>query len=406
MKNIELLPNISRAHYKQWTMNKGTLQIHLSMINKGKGNFFEGNDTDSKSLFTGCEIGQLMGVILSAEEKYKGIKFPIVITLPNIDFIDKLTYVFLECICYYFIERKGHQVFLQMSCSEKIQTKGVFSSPLLLLTTGKKEKNIKYLEKFKFDIFGYHFRRIIDGVNREATNYLGEFGQQVDSFLKPFGIDEKCRDMFATVCSELVGNACEHAKSDCLVDIDVAPGYTKVLEDGSIDKKYYYGINIAVINFSETMIGDGISNILNSEENLDEIERYRYVKKAFMNHKSLFDEYYCETDFFNITAFQDHISGRKEVIKTGGTGLPKLIKSLQEMSDTYRCYMISGNRCINFEKEQLEYQNGWIGFNSTNDYLNSSPDFGICTECLVYMPGTAYNLNFVMEGAQIKDEEN
>ena len=88
---------------------------------------------------------------------------------------------------------------------------------------------------------------------------------------------------------------------------------------------------------------------------------------------------------------------------TGGTGLTKLILSLAERSDAYRCYVVSGNRAINFYKELLEYDNErWIGFNKEKDYVSNIPGKNnngeeVVSETLMFMPGTGYNLNFVME---------
>lgn len=89
--------------------------------------------------------------------------------------------------------------------------------------------------------------------------------------------------------------------------------------------------------------------------------------------------------------------------------MTKPIKSLEERSDTYRCYVISGNRAVNFYKEMLEYnENKWIGFNKEKDYIstipgNNSKGQEVITNSLIFMPGTAYNLNFVMRGAKLNE---
>lgn len=54
----------------------------------------------------------------------------------------------------------------------------------------------------------------------------------------------------------------------------------------------------------------------------------------------------------------------------------KLIRSLENQSDAYRCYVISGKRCINFYRDFLEYtSNGWISFNKNNNYLEERPEW-------------------------------
>ena len=203
----------------------------------------------------------------------------------------------------------------------------------------------------------------------------------------------------------MVGNACEHAETDCLVDLDVTSNYRKTIND-DLDKNFYYGINIAVVNFSDQLIGDDIKkNILYNIENVEAFDRYNKIKYAYDNHKKVFDDDYTEEDFCNITSFQHKISGRKNISDTGGTGLTMLIKSLEERSDAHQCYVLSGNRSIFFLQDYLEYNNdNWIGFNEEKNYFEFKPEDDITSESCIYMPGTAYNLNFILKGEENKYE--
>lgn len=353
-------------------------------------------------LFTGIEINKIIGIINSIHRRYGKIKFRIEFYFGKIKFIDKLTYVFLECICYYLIKVYGHPVQIFMEVENNIRINGIKSSPLLLLNKTKASSIEKFPSRFNFEIYGYHFRKVIRCLGEE-TNYLGSLYEDIDRFLKPFSIDGKCRDEVALVITELVGNACEHAEADCLVDIDVAPDFKKYEDNICSDTNYYYGINIAVLNFSQKLLGDDIKdNVLNVNENSLH-PRYADVVNAYKYHKTKFDEKnYGEEDFYNITTFQSKISGRKEKFLTGGTGLPVLIKSLEDKSDTHRCYVISGRRAINFFQDVLEYDdNGWIGFNDEKDYMSNIPKKDVVNDCFIYMPGTAYNFNFVMRGEKI-----
>lgn len=347
--------------------------------------------------FTGCEISQLMAIINNCGKKYGKLKISVCFFFPKVRFIDKLTYVFLECICFYLIEN-GHAVRLKMLVEDSIETSGINSSPLRLLTTGKREDVIKYKDVFRLEVRGFHYRRVINGENKENTNYLGNYAQEIDSFLKPFGIDDVCRDTIANVFSELVGNAIEHSNTECLVDIDIAPGYIKKLENGGFDENYYYGINIAIISFSDVLLGDGIEKYILQNNEISG-GRYEKVLETYDRHKQFFDNDYSSVDFCNITTFQNKISGRESIEETGGTGLPKLINSLQQMSDEEKCYVISGDRCVCFKKGLIEYDcDGWIGFNNEKSYFFNRPNEEVCAPCMIFMPGTAYNLNFVMKG--------
>ena len=104
----------------------------------------------------------------------------------------------------------------------------------------------------------------------------------------------------------------------------------------------------------------------------------------------------------NSESFQHKISSRKDKFSTGGTGLTQLLRGLQDKSDAYECYMLSADRRYNFIKSILLHnEEEWIGFNDKFDFLNALPDRKFISKSNLFLPGTAYNLNFVM-----KREEN
>lgn len=385
MKNINLLLDSNKKSTSKIKLKKGIAIIKI-------------ND----SFISGKTLKSIAEKINAIHEQYRKVKIPITFFFEKFEFIDKLTFVIFECICYDLIRNYGHYIQIQMkeiNCD--IYTAGIESSPLLLLNKTLPKSVKKYPQKFKKDFYGRHFRRVLTGENEE-TNYLGNLYSEIDTFLKPFNIEEKSRDKVANVITELVGNGCEHGYGDCLIDIDVAPNYEKVTNSVS-DGQSYHGINIVVVNFSDRLLGDGIlENILKQHRNSLN-ERYKTVIEAYENHKKFFSESYTEEDFCNITTFQHKISGRADEDLTGGTGLTKLIQSLEERSEAYRCYVVSGNRAVNFYKEFLEYdENKWIGFNKYKNYIskypsNDNPTREVISEALMYLPGTAYNLNFVMK---------
>lgn len=360
---------------------------------------------EDDTFFTGLQIEQIIQIINAAHKKYGKLKFSINFFLGRVRFIDKLTYVFFECICYYLIEKCGHPVQVYMSVDIDIGTDGVVSSPLKLLNATKVENIRKYPSKFKFDIYGFHYRRVVNGVDKENTNYLGDLDKEISDFLKYFSIDDECRNEVGTVIAELVGNASEHARTECLIDIDVAPDYKRYDENGENDGNYYYGINIAVINFSDKLLGDDIRTNVIEAKNRNNNIRYNKVLEAYEYHSAEFGNNYTEEDFCNITTFQTKISGREDKYDTGGTGLTVLIRSLEKKSEKHKCYVISGKRCVNFFEQLLEYdKEGWIGFNDKNDYFKDTPEEDVVNDSLIYMPGTAYNFNFVMKGERIDNE--
>lgn len=391
LKNIELLFS------QNGTINKKKVGLDKNILNiRCEG------DTN---IFSGIQIDNIIKTINAVHAKYGNMKFNINIYIGEVIFIDKLTYVLFECICYFLVKKYGNPVQIFMKVESDIYTEGINSSPLIFLNDTTHKTIAKFPSHFEFDLYGSHFRKMIRCPDDEKTNYLGELDEQIDRFLKPFGIEQECRDQISLVIIELVGNACEHAKSDCLLDIDVAPNYKKMKNETLLDDDDYYGINIAIVDFAEKLLGSDIHNNVLSEQREMLPDRYKKVIDGYNNHLQYFDADYTMEDFCNIAAFQKKISGRKEKFQTGGVGLPELIKSLEDRSDTYRCYMISGRRCINFYNDLLEYdKDGFIGFNETNDFLTSRPKQDVVTECLINMPGTAYNLNFVMKGKKWKIE--
>ena len=351
---------------------------------------------NSAGLWTGIEIRKIIVFVNQLLRQFPNVKVPVHFYFEGNTFIDKLTYVFIECICYYLVA-KGHYVQIYLNVKPSIGIEGIASSPLLLLNNTKISSVKKYPVKFAKDAYLKHYRRIVDARN-VSSNVTGDIYTEIDSCLKVFDLQDEFIDKVALTISELVGNAIEHAKTDCLIDVDVTTPYRK---EGEENIRSYYGVNIVVLNFSPKLLGDDLKEKVIYAE--DVTGRYSNVKEAYDFHSNYFSESYLEDDFCNISAFQHKISGRKDIANgVGGTGLTTLIKSLEKMSDNYRCYVITGSRCINFDHQFLEYnQDGWLGFNDNNDYFTSVPDSQLINECLIYMPGTAYNLNFVMKGEKI-----
>lgn len=311
----------------------------------------------------------------------------------GVQFSDKLAYILFENICYQLIQN-GHPVYIDLNPKCDIITHGYHSSPLLLLTTQKADKEKKYLSKFHQETYELHFRRVL--LNHAKEEELSIMMDDIATFQKPFDIKADDREKITEVLVELVGNAKEHTSGDCLIDFDISSTY---LKRGNDDRKRYRGINIAILNFSPELLGTSIQKKLCDSEELP--ERYRLVRKAHEYHQPYFCDLYQEEDFYNITTFQHKISGRNQKITTGGTGLTKLIQSLEESSDDYSCYVVSGWRKIEFQKEYMAYNaDHWIGFNDANDFLTTPPNPSLLQKSPVYFPGTAYNLNFVMEVTQ------
>ena len=345
--------------------------------------------------FGAKQLMELISFINGLHTKYRNINMPIYICFKEVEIIDKLSYIILECICYSLMKDYRHAVAISWLPNNNILTQGVFSSPLALINNNVAKSCPKYLEKFQSEIYRYHFRKVISE-DKTDTNYLGSLQQDVFNFLSTFYIEENYKDDIVEMIGEIVGNAIEHANSQCLLDIDVTTDHSKCVES-EVQDGDFYGINIVILNFSDVLFGDKIKKRIENEE-LDTDDRYIVLKKAYNNHKKEFDEKYNYDDFCNMASIQHKISGATCKGKAGGRGLTTLIKSLQGKSDTDNCYLISGRRIIFFEKELLEYDSDeWLGLNIEHDFINCIPDENAIYECMIYFPGTAYNLNFVLK---------
>lgn len=341
--------------------------------------------------FSGHTISLILKFINGIKKQYKSAKIPIYFEFGEVLIKDKLTYIIFECICFLLMEQ-GYVINVYWSPKNQILTDGVFSSPLKLLNSDSKESKSKFPKKFKFDTYKNHYRKVIPSTSK--GNFQGVLMDDINTFLNMYPISEDSKEEISEVVSELVGNSWEHAKSDCLIDIDITEGHTKIENDVKQDGEFI-GINIAIINFSEKLFGADLKEkILNG--NL----RGKYVEldQAKSNHNLFFNERYCEEDFWSISSLQDKISGRPDKVDIGGTGSRVLIKSLQAKADKDNCYLLSGKRVIYFLREYLEYsEDGWLGFNDSNDFINYPPSNDLITSCAIYLPGCAYNLNFIMK---------
>lgn len=347
------------------------------------------------NVFGAKQILDLIAFVNGIHSKYKKSRVPIYIFLRNVKIIDKLSYIILECICYSLIKDFRQAVSISWKPEKYILTQGVFSSPLALLNNNIAKASQEYIDKFNYEIYRYHFRKVVTK-DKTNTNYLGSLQQDIYNFLTTFNIEEEYKDDIVEMIGEIVGNAIEHTQCQCLLDIDVTTDYLKS-NHGRIQNGNYYGVNIVILNYSDILFGDKVGDRIKKNE-LDSNYRYGILKKAYNNHKKSFSDNYRFEDFCNIASMQHKISGTANKGNAGGRGLTTLIKSLQEKSDSDMCYMLSGNRIVIFEKNLLRYDDDkWIGFNPGNDFINNIPDLSVIQECTVFFPGTAYNLNFVLK---------
>lgn len=352
----------------------------------------------NRSVFDLDALKDLVNFIKTVEtQNFQGISIDII--LHDVRFVDKLIIILLECVCYYAITIMKSRVRVSFSCTPTIWTEGVHSSPLLLLNDFKRQKQEKYIEKFKMDYYHFHFRRLITIEENADKPIASKVMQDSDTFFKAFMIPKDYRDQLTEVIAELIDNALEHTGTDCLIDIDVAPNYKKILKDNGDNRELstddFYGVNIVVVNFSRNIVGQRMRERFSVSKLYS--ERYKTVLAAKENHAKRWTPNYGESDFFLIASFQRGISSRNDSDVTGGTGLTKLLQLIQKKSDAYNCYMHSGNKKLIFQHDYLNFtKENWIGFNIPNDFIHNIPDRECLQTSRFYIPGTAFNLDFVL----------
>lgn len=304
---------------------------------------------------------------------------------------DKLSYVLLEVIIYKLIHDYKKKVFIAAKEIEPhINTYGILES----IFFKEREEDGSYGEKFcneftrKSRITRNSFRRV---VKAERESGISELMTDSKSFLKGFSLDKHDINGIARIVTELADNACEHAQSDCFVDIDVSEEHHKV---GEMDQSYY-AVNICVLNFSDILLGDQLKEKMQNA-NIVVNNRYSDIVTAYNNHKKQFDKDYTDEHFFALSSFQDRISGRADQINTGGRGLAEIVGELEKRVSDYECYVMFGNKIIFFHSDCLDVDsNGYIAFNTQHDFVEKRPEKKVVSYSSTNLCGTGYNLSLI-----------
>lgn len=338
-------------------------------------------------IFGGDQIYEILAVMNYIHAHYRQ-KIPITFDLGFFEFYDKLVYVILESIIYYLYKDERYDIDFCGKANDSIYTEGIQYSPMNFV-----KSTDEYIKKFVNDLSMRHFRRLIPNEDQRDEKYLSDLMQQIFCFLCNNGIGEEICEQLTEVLVELVGNAGEHGNSECLLDVDITQSTYKKSEK---DNDIFYGMNAAVLNYSSMLFYEPLKKKLCSEIELP--KRYDYVLIAKDYHLKNLTENYFENDFYTVSSFQHKISGNIKKNDVGGTGLTSLLQSLEEQSDTHLCYMLSANRILFFEKNLMHYdQDKLVGFNINKNYLTEIPDEKLFQSISTFLPGVAYNLNYVIK---------
>lgn len=351
---------------------------HGTIIIDVKGDYFDGKS-----------INIILSKLYFITKRYKkGCKKIIFRFINDFRPKDKLTYIIFESIIYMLHKYYDYEVnIIIQKCKTSIHTIGVKGSLLLNFARRNIDKT-QFQKKFMWIIDMTHFRRM---VNYEDYEEQSKLMYDIKHFVVNLGVNKDDSTKIAEIVAELADNACEHAQSDCLVDIDIAEGEFR--KNGDEDG-IYYSVNVSVLNFSEKYIWNNLEEKIVNKQYDSNSNRYNELEKAYSFHKQNFNDEYDGDYFFMISTFQNEISGRLNQTQTGGKGLTELLTEIGAKENDG--YLLSGNKGISFPKELIQYDDdGWVGFNKKKDFFTSIPDPSILYKSDTYLPGTAYNLTFI-----------
>ena len=351
---------------------------HGTIIIDVKGDYFDGKS-----------INIILSKLYFITKRYKkGCKRIIFRFINDFRPKDKLTYIIFESIIYMLHKYYDYEVnIIIQKCKTSIHTIGVKGSLLLNFARRNIDKT-QFQKKFMWIIDMTHFRRM---VNYEDYEEQSKLMYDIKHFVVNLGVNKDDSTKIAEIVAELADNACEHAQSDCLVDIDIAEGEFR--KNGDEDG-IYYSVNVSVLNFSEKYIWNNLEEKIVNKQYDSNSNRYNELEKAYSFHKQNFNDEYDGDYSFMISTFQNEISGRLNQTQTGGKGLTELLTEIGAKENDG--YLLSGNKGISFPKELIQYDDdGWVGFNKKKDFFTSIPDPSILYKSDTYLPGTAYNLTFI-----------
>ena len=339
--------------------------------------------------FGGSQVRNLLGQLNYVLKRYGNSCKIIEIRVNNFLPKDKLSYIILEIVIYMLVKSYKKKVyFFANKAVRNINTCGLKDS-LLYDMLSRKIDCEEYVQNFEKAnrVKSSSFRRIIKHDDKRAISHLM---RDIKTFLKRWEIEKDDCSRISKIVSELADNACEHAESECFIDVDISNMYKKEGEDNE-----YYSVSICVLNFSDILLGEQVKKKIVSNQ-FQMSERYEGITHAYNSHKNFFDNRYTEDHFFILASFQDEISGRCEESNTGGKGLTELVREIEKCVDEYECYVLTGNSVIFFHPDCLEIDNdGWISFNVEKDFTNHQPDGKIISYSDTDLGGTGYNLSLI-----------
>ncbi|MFL2069032.1 MAG: hypothetical protein ACTHUB_07915 [Leuconostoc mesenteroides] len=314
--------------------------------------------------------------------------------------IDNLTITFLEYVCYYIVAELDFRLFVNYKFEPRVAM--LTSRDTLLRYLANINPNLP-LYKYEFEqqysiymISEEIYKRAFDSKHIKLDiSFHSKLNQELYTYLGNYTLlnSEQSFDLAETI-TELVENAIEHTKTDCYLTI-YSPSNDILSKKNS---KRYHALDVSLFNVSDKHMGDDVMKKINNDDIAGDLKHvFDHVNKAYSNHSRYFNDKYDKESFGILAAMQYNVTGRFGNQNDGGTGIPKMIMSLQKSAYLDGCYIISGHKGFELMENYLgEDSDGYIGMNS-NTYIDQIPEEKTLLRLSTEFPGTAYHLSFVFE---------
>lgn len=368
--------------------------------------------------FSSSSVLYIARVFKNIINKYKYLNLNIILNLRSIEvFSDKNTYLFLDLLIYYLFYNSSNHIKLYIEIDIGLSNvihngliNTTFMRVLNVTDDGQHLDRRMFIEKYvdflngkpiemnnvkpeKSDNF---YRKLITKHSFEdITESI--IATEISCILKVYYDDENWVDDVVDAISEIVSNVYSHNNEFMLIDIDICND-VRGIGDMKGNGVKFSALNISILNLGKELLYGTIKQNIKEKRYSHDTEVYNRVYKAYDNHRDKFNEKYSENHFFSITAFQRRVSTRDLDASHSGTGLTRLIQNIIGKTEDDISYVMSGNIGLGFREKFMNVSdNGLIGFNENNDYINQQPDDSILVSTDFYIPGTIYQLHLIKE---------
>lgn len=305
--------------------------------------------------------------------------------------VDQAIITLFEIIIFFLINEWNYNISYRFTVNKRLLGFQVFKKSILYKYNNRQIDRTAYNKDYnsKFLMEREHFRKICENNPENKKNeFLSITMDEIDLFFRTFDIDNEYRGQLTEAISEILDNSLKHSESDFIININVIKNE---------HQKYKY-IDVSIVSIDDVSFGTEIEKYIHNNNKSEYSENNRIILKALENHEKYFNPEYNMENFCVLSAFQKSVTTRKLVKNTCGTGLTTLIKALMEGASENFCYVITGKTNMIFRKEFLNLdENGYIGFNTLNDYITNIPEKKNINVNKYDMNVNIYNLQFMFK---------